>query len=97
MTTSTKSSSKNSGLPTRHGQHWSPEERGELLDGIKRGLDLDQLACNHQRSRSGISAAAARLLPEQMRPARRTHSMHVTAAVGRKRLLASGGYTTFVC
>ncbi|MCC4588334.1 TnsA endonuclease N-terminal domain-containing protein [Xanthomonas sp. NCPPB 1067] len=79
MTTSTKSSSKNSGLPTRHGQRWSPEELGELLDGIKRGLDLDQLACNHQRSRSGISAAAARLLPEQMRPATRTHSIAVLA------------------
>ncbi|WP_355585898.1 TnsA endonuclease N-terminal domain-containing protein [Xanthomonas cannabis] len=79
MTKSAKSSSKNSGLPTRHGQRWSPEELGELLDGIKRGLDLDQLACSHQRSRSGISAAAARLLPEQLRPATRTHSVAVLA------------------
>ncbi|KGU56466.2 hypothetical protein NY99_08280 [Xanthomonas phaseoli pv. phaseoli] len=79
MTTSTKSSSENPGLPTRHGQRWSLEELRELLDGIRRGMDLDQLAWNHQRSRSGISAAAARLLPEQMRPATRTQSVAVLA------------------
>ncbi|MBD4858784.1 hypothetical protein VXM50_07335 [Xanthomonas citri pv. citri] len=79
MTTSKKSSSKNPDLPTRHGKPWSPKELGELLDGIRRGMDLDQLACNHQRSRSGISAAAARLLPDQMRPATRTHSVAVLA------------------
>ncbi|MDL5366803.1 sigma factor-like helix-turn-helix DNA-binding protein [Xanthomonas sp. NCPPB 2654] len=79
MTKSKNSPADEGRLPKRHGKPWSSEELSKLIEGVKSGLNLDQLASSHHRSRSGISGAATRLLPEQMRPATRTHSVTVLA------------------
>ncbi|MEW2030823.1 TnsA endonuclease N-terminal domain-containing protein [Streptomyces roseifaciens] len=50
-------------VPERRGSSWSPEEYGQLVDGIAGGLSVEELAGRHQRSITAIRSAARQLVP----------------------------------
>lgn len=48
--------------PKRHGAPWTVQEEGELLEGWKQGLELDELARLHERRFDAVRGRLAKLL-----------------------------------
>ncbi|WP_329491375.1 hypothetical protein OG618_33535 [Kitasatospora sp. NBC_01246] len=53
---------------SRQGRAWSDEETGRLVDGVREGFDLSELAGRHGRTTGAIGARLARLVPEAELP-----------------------------
>ena len=59
--------------PLRAGQPWTDEEDAKLRWRFEKGLELDDLALVHERTRGAITAELKRLglIPSSLRPTRR--------------------------
>ncbi|MCH8614436.1 hypothetical protein [Arsenicicoccus dermatophilus] len=51
--------------PARHGERWTTVEFEQLIQGLRDGLHVLDLAAAHQRSAGAIRAAAVRLLGDE--------------------------------
>ncbi|WP_415124973.1 sigma factor-like helix-turn-helix DNA-binding protein [Microbacterium sp.] len=61
-------------LPARLGERWSAAEYAQLVDEIRSGLTVDEIAKAHGRPPGGITAACNRLLPTEHRSSSRRHA-----------------------
>lgn len=59
---------------SRLGEKWSTKEYAQLVEEIRSGLTVDEIAQAHGRPASGITAACNRLLPAEQRPSSRQHA-----------------------
>ncbi len=50
--------------PARAGEAWSDVENTQLVDGVRRGWSVAELATAHGRSRSAVMAQLARMAPK---------------------------------
>lgn len=68
--------------PSRAGERWDAEEYRVLIDEIRRGRSIEEIALAHGRARGGIISACNRLLPADRRTA-----THQNAPVALRRYL----------
>lgn len=59
---------------SRLGESWTAAEYAQLVDEIRSGLAVDEIAQAHERPVGGITAACNRLLPAEQRPSSRKHA-----------------------
>jgi len=59
---------------SRLGERWSTAEYAQLVEEIRSGLTVDEIAQAHGRPVGGITAACNRLLPAEQRPFSREHA-----------------------
>lgn len=91
-------------MPVRHGVPWEAEEFFQLIREVEEGLALLRIAKRHQRTLGGISGAATRLIPPQLRPKNRSGSVEIlarylreTADVDRRALVLAVRPGAVVC
>ncbi|WP_329792057.1 AAA family ATPase [Lentzea sp. DG1S-22] len=74
--------------PSRAGAAWSAQDTAVLVDGIRRGTPLNELARALQRTTGALQARCQALLPPRLRPASRADA----AAVLREHLAADPAF-----
>jgi len=75
LPTETTAEEQHTVVPLSHlGERWSAAEYEQLVEEIRSGLTVDEIARTHGRPAGGITSACNRLLPTEQQPSSRQHA-----------------------